>query len=178
MAYQVTVYTPAERAAYRADVERNGADPGDLAHYCPVEDKVGIFGRAYQTEAVLNLSFRRPRANLMTRGEWIDALVRAVRECRRKGQTQRGMSDHEVMELLSYSPCSPALEQSVVEAGQASRRKVRELEWSGPGIRVLYGSRDQMRRSLEGWEARGLARALGIEDRIKARDLALLQAAR
>jgi hypothetical protein len=162
MAYQVTIYSEAERAQYRDDLERNGVDAGDGSRYSPAADKVGFFGGAYQTEAELRLSFRRPRTNLATKKEWIGVLVRAVKHCRRKGSAERGLSNQELMELVRFNRAHPENEKRWLAAGK-SKAKLNELQWSAPGIRVLCGSSDQLSRGLDGSETLALVRALGLE---------------
>lgn len=160
MAYQVTIYSEAERAAYQRNREQYGRDAADLATYSPAEEKTGFFGNDYRTEPVLQLMFRRPRTNLATKTEWIDMLERAVRHCKRKGSQQRGLSKEEFMALVNHAPSNPELEKAWRDAGK-SMAKYNALRWSAPGIRVLCGTSDQLQRGLDGAETMALVKRLG-----------------
>lgn len=168
MGYQVTIHTAEEVARYRREVEESGVDVGDAASYSPAADKVGPFGGAYRTEAELSCWFRRPRTNLATKKEWIEMLVRAVEHCQRKGDGGRGVSKAELLELVRYSPAHPEMVEEAAAKG-ARQAKVNEMQWSAPGIRVLCGRSNEMRRGLDGSETLALLRRLGLEDEAKAR---------
>jgi hypothetical protein len=69
MAYQVTIYSPAERAAQRAELQKRAARA--CFRYCPRRD--GWFSA--QDEHI-QANFGRPEGNLTTNSEWLNSLER------------------------------------------------------------------------------------------------------
>lgn len=67
MAYQVTIYTPAERAAQRAELQKRAARA--CFRYVPSEK-----GWFYVQEERIEANFGRPEGNLVTNSEWLTTL--------------------------------------------------------------------------------------------------------
>jgi len=105
MAYRVTIYSAAERVAHAQKVKERGRPCADMATFIPAHRKEGFFG-GVDHEAQLSLAFLRPEGNLCSRAEWIDMLESAVRGCHRKGESGRGLSQAEFVELAERSGCN------------------------------------------------------------------------
>lgn len=180
MPYQVTIYTEAERAAYRQRIAERGVPVSDLAVYTPASVKErtswshALFGvgdptREEKTEACLRLKFAKPRSNLATRSEWIKLLHDAVLTCKREDGEGRGLSREEFLGLIGQSferaeqSIKKGEEMGVTRAEQLKERICQSTMSRGPHrqIRVVFGSRGQMTGGLFHKELIELRKALG-----------------
>lgn len=122
MAYQVKVYSEAEKGAYRRRVEEKGVAVAELAKWDGTKLQVGV---------------RRPQSNLVSSKEWMDALVQAVQGCQRADGKGRGLSKAEFEELVDVEWLDRQMEelyQGCLKAAQLERSP-------------LYGSTDAQIRS-------------------------------
>jgi hypothetical protein len=180
MAYQVTIYSEAEKAACRKDVAENGVPAGDLAYYqheCVTERAsktyewlgLGDRTRVEKKEAGLTLSFAKPRTNLMKRAEWISLLKHAVLNCKRADGNGRGLKREEFLALVGQS-FDQAEERITEWEGRGVKRSEQLKEvvgYNSPirgehgGITVRYGRTGQFSGGLFHKELIELRKALG-----------------
>jgi len=166
MAYQVTIYTAAEREKIRQGQEWN-TDPSTWARYRAAERKVGPFGGAYEQAAELWIGIQRGEGNLTTQKEWLDALAAAIKNCSRSDGNGRGMTKAEFMETLVYQPVQAEAEKMAkhfnLPMADALKqvRKGWNCDWQVTERTPRVPMRGGCRRNMKAAEVKGVLSRLG-----------------